>query len=176
MILTIIILVGISIILGVIGGLICEDFIDGVKTFVACILISLIVFMFISLFATIGHTDEVIITNSYNIVSLQDKTETKAEYSGGFIYGYGYIQDQLYYYVAVRYSQGIKIDKYRIDSCYLILDDNITPKIERYNYIRSESQQKRWFMDKDSRELAYYKIFLPKDAIQLDMNYKIDLE
>ena len=176
MILTIIILVVISLIISIGNALYEDDFIEGVKMLVVCFCVSFFIFLFVGVMSIFYYTDETINTNTYDIVSLQDKTETKAEYAGGFIYGRGYIKSELYYYIAVKYPQGVKIEKYDIDNCYLVLNNDENPKIERYNYIATKRQQERWFMDVDSGQLAYYRIYLPENAIQLDMDYKIDLQ
>jgi hypothetical protein len=115
-------------------------------------------------------------TDNQKIESLQDSQNIKGEYHGNFLYGSGYIEGALNYYVLIKYDKGYKIEKFDSEKSYLVFDNNEMPRIERYNYLYSERVQKKWFMGEDSRRLAYYRIYLPENAIQLDMQYKIDLK
>ena len=136
-----------------------------------------IVMIIIIMFGTIGYDKtQTECISSTPIISLQDNKGIEGKYSGGFIYGTGYVKNTLTYYVGVNYPMGFKIEEYDISKCYIVFSNQENPRIETYQYLNTENEQRNWGSPKLSGFFAYYKIYLPENALQVNMQYKIDLK
>jgi hypothetical protein len=70
--------------------------------------------------------------------------------SGWYFIGVGRVKNEEYYYYYIETEKGLKLNELSIkEKIYFILDDDETPRIEK------------WY----GKENTYYKIFLPEDAI-----------
>lgn len=135
-----------------------------VSFFVAVVLCA-----FVTAFGQTTLETEERVGKSYELVALDTEKETVGGYSSIFFVGSGYIGEEMYYHFFYNTSKGIKYDKIKAESCYIIETQDTPKYIEYHRYYKDKESI---FYDSSSLGVSRTVLFIPKGTIK--NNYKVN--
>lgn len=106
---------------------------------------------------------------SYELVALDTEKETVGSYSSIFFVGSGYIGEEMYYHFFYNTSKGIRYNKIKAESCYIIETQDTPKYVEYHKYYKDKESI---FYDSYSQGVTRTVLFIPKGTIK--NNYKVN--
>jgi len=141
------------------------DFVMSIGLLIIVLILMFMPILFVSL--EVNFDFEYKLKETTYITALKDNQDINGRF---YICG-GYMNEDLYYYYAEETKIGIKTDKVRANSSYIIYSDE-KPKIETYKVYKF----KNWYdyIYAIPIKPAYHKIYAPKGTVTNEFN--VDLE